>query len=846
MTDDLADDALLDVLREQIRYIDVDPYAVASHALRFGFPGAPDLLALMATDGRQGFADLLAVCDRFIATGVRQAPIELAAGYEPRAVGALAQAMIGKTYRGGDYVVAARLHRFAHALGPVDDQPTGFGRLLVQTNVAASEHAYVDAELADEPELADEHVRWIIRTDRLGPDETGEAFDAAAWSASFTEVFGAAAPVRLGDGDGPLFDRLETAVTPAPYSQSSWGDPHSRGGNPLLSVIMSVYAPDSSFYASVRSILNQSYSNLELFVVDDCSAPQFSSMIEEVGEWDPRITVLRMPRNGGTYQVRNFALTHARGELVTFQDSDDWSHPERLARQVAVLAEHPEVIASLSSWVRMTPDLVLNRVGYAATRVNASSMMFRREPVIARLGGFDPVRKDADSEFRERLESTYGEDAIVALPDVLAVAQLTADSLSRDDFSYGWRAATRDFYGYSYDFWHDQIEAGTASPMLDPRGPRIFPAPASFLNRSPDPVTCDVAYIADWRIGINRYDNATARVRALLDAGLRVYAGQSINLRHAFRMRRASFPELRQLRADRGLGWLVWTEPVHAAVTVIDSAELLMFPRSAADVRFTTDRVVVAAGSSPRNVDRDWTLYDPRAVEQRGRELFGVAIEWLPGDDQVAADLRATGATAKILASRSLGVALAGPERSAGVRRPAVIGTARLEKVGKNRLPGAKLLQCLPADAPWDIRILDDDEVVPKLFRKNPMPANWSVVGGVPMREFVADLDVYIGYAPDAWGAGPTHPMLEALAASTVLVVDPRHRPVLGDAAVYAQPEHVRLVIDGLLADPAAYAAQRARGDAYVRENLDPDALASFISALRPYPSRVYHAGRDC
>jgi hypothetical protein len=52
----------LDVLREQVDYIDVDPYAVASHALRFGFPGAPDLLALMATGGREGFTDLLAAC----------------------------------------------------------------------------------------------------------------------------------------------------------------------------------------------------------------------------------------------------------------------------------------------------------------------------------------------------------------------------------------------------------------------------------------------------------------------------------------------------------------------------------------------------------------------------------------------------------------------------------------------------------------------------------------------------------------------------------------------------------------------------------------------------------------
>jgi glycosyltransferase involved in cell wall biosynthesis len=815
----------LDVLREQVGYIDVDPYAVASHALRFGFPGAPDLLALMATDGRQGFADLLAACDRFLASGARQAPADLVAAYEPRAVGALAQAMIGVTYRQGGYDLSARLHRFAHALGPVDDQPTGFPRLLVQTNVAAGEHAYVDTLLAAEPGLTNEHLRWIIRTDRLGPLELGDAFDADAWSASFSDIFAAehVTPVRLDATKGvALFDRLAVAESLPPVA-----------GEPLVTVVMSVYAPGPSLETAVRSVLAQTWSNLELLVVDDCSPEQFTTTIDAVADWDPRIRVLRMPRNGGTYPIRNHAIAHARGELVTFQDSDDWSHPERLARQVEALSERPDAIASLSSWVRMTPYLRLNRVGYAATRVNASSMMFRREAVVARLGGFDPVRKDADSEFRERLESTYGEEAIVVLPDILAVAQLTADSLSRDDFSFGWQAASRDSYGQSYRFWHDQIKAGTATPLLDPAGPRRFPAPAGFLDRDPAPVTTDVVYVTDWRIGINRYDGASRRVGALLDAGLTVHAGQSLNLRHAYRTRRDSHHSVRQMRADRGLGWLVWSEPVHAAVTMIDSPELLMFPRAAAGVRVTTDRVVVVAGSAPRSPERGWALFDPATVERHGRELFGVDVEWLPAHDGVADALRASGATAPILPPRVAAVVDATAGRPPAPRRPPVVGTARLEKVGKNRLPGAKLLQCLPADASWDIRLLDDDEVVPKLFKKNPMPANWSVISGVPLKRFVADLDVYVGYAPEAWGAGPTWPMLSALAGGAVLVVHPRHEPWFGDAAVYAEPEQVRAVVDRLVADPAAFAAQRERGDAYVRSQLAPDTFVDLVRGLR-------------
>ncbi|KQX73768.1 glycosyltransferase family A protein [Aeromicrobium sp. Root472D3] len=809
----------LDVLRDQVDHIDVDPYAVAAHALRYGTPGLLDLLALMASDGRDGYDAVQAAADRFAADGSRPT------GLAPRAVGALAQALIGRHQRpDGSYAASARMHRLAHAIGTPDDQPTGFAKLLVQTQLAAGgpgDLAALDALLAAEPDLVDEHLAWIVRTDRL-------RHDPDAWSASFGEIFAEGqAPVRLGDGDARPFDRLEAAPGAA--------TPSSQGDDPLLvTVVMSVFGADESFRTAVRSVLAQTWTHLELLVVDDCSPPEHTAEIAAVADWDERVTVLRMPENGGTYRVRNHALAHARGELVTFQDSDDWSHPERLARQVEALQRQPDAIASLSSWVRMTPDLVLNRVGYAATRVNASSMMFRREPVVERLGGFDTVRKDADSEFRDRLAATYGEDALVVLPDVLAVAQLTADSLSRDDFAFGWWAPTREAYGAAASHWHDRIRRGEASPMLDASAPRPFPAPASFVDRVPPPVTCDVAYVSDWRVGINRYDGAPRRVRALLDAGLTVHAGQAVHLRHAYRTRRESVPEIRDLRADRGLGWLVWTEPVHARVTFVDSAELLMFPRSAADVRVTTDRLVVAAGSSPHQRERGWTLYDPATVERNGRELFGVDVEWLPAHDGVAADLRAAGATATILPSRPIAVVDAATARPAVVSRPPVVGAARLEKIGKNRLPGAQLVQYLPTDGSWSVRVLDDDEVVPKLFRKNPVPSTWTIVEGRSIGAFAADVDVMVAFAPDAWGDGVTWPMVGALGAGAVLLVDPRHRPALGDAALYARPDEARAVLDALVADPAAYAAQRERGDAFVRDALDPAAFADVVRGLRP------------
>ncbi|MRJ75239.1 glycosyltransferase [Aeromicrobium sp. SMF47] len=819
----------LEVLRRQARYIGVGPYAVAAIALRFGFADALDLVSLMATDGRLDHAGVTKACDDFIATGQLHADDELRAAFSARGIGAVARVLVGRQYRDPDFGSAARMHRFAHALGPIADQPFHFPGLLVQTNLAAGQHDYVARILAEDPDIADEQTHWVVRTDRLSPRATGEAFDAEAWCASFNEVFApeSLAPVRIGAGPGPLFDRLEVADRSAlPAVDSSAG--------PLVTVIMSVYAPDHSLDTAVRSILDQTWSRLELLVVDDCSPAEHTARIDALAELDPRIRVLHMPENGGTYQIRNAALRHARGELVTFQDSDDWSHPERLARQVAVLQQRPEVVASLTTAVRMPSDLTLNLVGYAPTRVNVSSLMFRRTEVLERLGGFDPVRKGADTEFWRRLEIVFGEDAVVALPDVAAVTQLTTDSLSRDDYAFGWRAATRLAYTTGYRHWHQQIAAG-ASPFRDPdpASPRPFAAPRAFLGRQVEPVTCDVAYISDWRVGVHRYDGAVPRVRSLIEAGLDVQLGESIALRHAFRNPRQPLPEVLEMRAAGDVGWLLWTEPVDAAVTVVDSPELLMFPRDAAGVRVTTRRLVVLAGCGPR-LDNGGELYDARTVERRGRELLGVDVEWWPADAEVAQALRAAGANGTILSPRPFGVASAADRLEPGMHSPPTLGMAYIERESRDRLKGMRIAAALPPGGPYDVRVLDEDGVVPRLFVKNPVPDNWTAVKGVSVAEFLRDIDVFVGHTPEAWGAVALQPMLEALAVGAVLVVDERHRRAFGDAALYGAPEDVIGLVEPMVADPARWQAQRERGLQFARTVLDPADFAAYVASLRP------------
>lgn len=95
-----------------------------------------------------------------------------------------------------------------------------------------------------------------------------------------------------------------------------------------ISVIMPVYNPEpSELERALRSVLNQSMSDFELVICDDCSKPYVHEIIDRCG--DERIVYLRNEKNGGCAYSLNRCIEAARGELLIRQDADDYSLPER-------------------------------------------------------------------------------------------------------------------------------------------------------------------------------------------------------------------------------------------------------------------------------------------------------------------------------------------------------------------------------------------------------------------------------------------------------------------------------------------------------------------------------------
>lgn len=107
-----------------------------------------------------------------------------------------------------------------------------------------------------------------------------------------------------------------------------------------VSIIIPTYNRAALLTASVQSVLQQTYTDFELLIVDDGSTDNTDMVVESIS--DKRIRYLKMPENKGVAAARNKGLRQAKYEYIAFQDSDDYWLPDKLEKQMTFLAQRPE------------------------------------------------------------------------------------------------------------------------------------------------------------------------------------------------------------------------------------------------------------------------------------------------------------------------------------------------------------------------------------------------------------------------------------------------------------------------------------------------------------------------
>lgn len=120
--------------------------------------------------------------------------------------------------------------------------------------------------------------------------------------------------------------------------------------NPLVTVFMPVYNSEQYIEEALQSIVQQTYTNLDILIVDDGSTDRSVELIRQFQ--DPRIRLIQNERNRGIPYTRNVGLREARGKYIAIMDSDDVAAPTRIERQVAFLEENETIDAVASDYIQ--------------------------------------------------------------------------------------------------------------------------------------------------------------------------------------------------------------------------------------------------------------------------------------------------------------------------------------------------------------------------------------------------------------------------------------------------------------------------------------------------------------
>ncbi len=175
-----------------------------------------------------------------------------------------------------------------------------------------------------------------------------------------------------------------------------------------VSVIIPTYNRAALVTEAVASVLAQSWQDFELLVVDDGGSDNTAAALAPYAD---RIRLLRRETRGGVSAARNAGIAAARGEWLAFLDSDDLWLPEKLARQMAYLAGHPELALCQTeeTWIRrgvkvnqpLTHRKIGGRIFFQSLErclVSPSAVILHRR-LLERHGGFDedlPAAEDYD------------------------------------------------------------------------------------------------------------------------------------------------------------------------------------------------------------------------------------------------------------------------------------------------------------------------------------------------------------------------------------------------------------------------------------------------------------------
>lgn len=809
--------------------------------------GARDVLALCATRGRWRYRDLVMMADQTrlrteAQNGLQQFKHVLwRPGYF-----ALARVLYSQRSSEWDLRDCLTFYELAEAMYGLEDSFDGVDRSFY-SDLLTWDMQY---SRADEVLNYPEENEWradsqrFLQLNAVNPNVTGLKYKREEWVGRLNERLAESdlAPLEFPPGEAPSFYNISTSAQPL-----------DQEGLPLVSIIMPIYEPDDATDVAIQSLLNQTWTNIEILVMDDASPTEFKDgtptpYSEQLRSWaarDSRIRLTLFEENRGAYAVRNDAFAAAAGEYVTVADKDDWHHPQKIERQARELMARPEKNANIVNWVRVDGNLKF-LVRWGPDRVvhpSFASIMYRREETQSTLGYWDAVRKSADGEYRTRYEITYGEKLVAEDMVPLAFSLLGEGNLTSTDFGLGYRHPDREIYQDAYTAWHQSLRTGDSAFLPKDNESRKWVGPPSFLpDRDNSQVPhYDVIFVSEFGFWGGNSITLLREIETALGAGLRVGIVPLQNGVVPGAARRRMVPELRSLFLTGRVDRLHLQRNVTTDIVVIHwPAIMQLLPSEPSAIHAKS--VIAVANEIPSVLSSVNHGYDVHDVSENCFQTFGTRPYWAPQSEIMREHL------VKVIPSSSLGHGLwRGIVASSELPIPRSFADDHVPVIGRPwdeeelNWPADPFERDLvfPKDGSMEVRVRANTTALGRngVLKSDEAPDSWMIEGFSvsSFEDYLQEIDFLAVYPQEGWDKSVEPGVVEAVNSGVVCIGSPKLEAVFGEAMVYAEPKDFPEMVR-FFADSESYNLQTARAISAVQSERS---ASKYLGLLKEFGAAV-------
>ena len=627
----------------------------------------------------------------------------------------------------------------------------------------------------------------------------------------------------LDDTSLPLLDRLAS-------------DSAKVVDGPKVSVIMPTFSPGRGIYAAIRSLLEQTWKNLEIIIVDDASPDEYASLFNELSQLDPRVTVIRQTHNAGAYVARNTGLAHATGDFITTHDDDDWSHPDKIATQAGAMLDDNQLVATTSSHIRTTEALDFQRMNMHAKfiQMNYSSLMFRKT-IVDEIGTWDTVNRGGDSEFLTRIIENYGSDRFLRLLDKpLSFSRVWSGSLTSGEMSRGYFANSRLLYRWAFRQWHWNSNKQGTKAILRSGAAREYPVPTTFEPgaRNSDLGIFDVIYVTDYFRQAKFVNTVLQEIKTLVSRGFRIgymhlYSPQTnraagipqelFDLQLAGKVTQVSHDDEAQtellLVYDSAIGMFL-----DGYRSTVKCRRAVVIDQKSATLSGSEDRTPTLLSQSLRNLDSCFetqfkivgtTIEDQRRLDKQVPALRRLSDEmtWYMHVSEEAEDIRLPSAE-PVVGFHSYGNQYRWPANEN------VFKSVYLSEEYDTFLFG----HLTPARNKYNESVLER--------------VNLIHFSEMEERSFLQKLDFWVYFPHHRLNDSIWGPVLSAMHAGKIVILPNRLEKIYGDAALYGDPEEVSSLVSYFSQDTSAYIKQVNIARKFISELFSTERLQWRIEQL--------------